>query len=254
MLELKVSLYVLVSLFSPFLLILITLWSMTPYFCNVIFISPSVAKLSSWLLITSLLEFNLSCGKPYIYSYKIFPFLEGCQHVSFQLLLPRFLFLFFLTDLRFSLLLMTFSIRKGDNLFSGVSAIDSSKMNFGNSLNSVSESDSERFLFAFFVLRKAIFRVYHSLDLCSTTHPEVQLELGISQAKKPIRPGWDRDTLPVYSYQEWNSEPQPISSFNAIQFNSGQNFFCFHTIDPNPSPSNTYKIKGLGIVPQVQIE
>ena len=70
---------------------------------------------------------------------------------------------------------------------------------------------------------------------------------------KPIRPGSDEDTLPVSSYPERNSEPLLISGFNAVQFNSGQNFFALNKIDPQPPPSNAYKIKELGIVPQVQI-
>ena len=41
----------------------------------------------------------------------------------------RFSLLIFLTDFGFALLIMTFSIRKGDNLFSCVSSINSSTMN-----------------------------------------------------------------------------------------------------------------------------
>ena len=44
-----------------------------------------------------------------------------------------------------------------------------------------------------------------------------------------------------------------ISVFNAVQFNSGQNS-ALNTIDPQPPPSSTNKIKGLGITPQMQIE
>ena len=73
--------------------------------------------------------------------------------------------------------------------------------------------------------------------------------LRISQRGKPIHPGRDGDILPVYSYQEQNSNPQPISGFSAVQFNSGLN-----TIDPQPPPSSSYKLKGLGIVPKKQIE
>ena len=45
----------------------------------------------------------------------------------------------------------------------------------------------------------------------------------------------------------------PISGFSAIKFNSGQNS-TLNTIDTQPPPSSTYKIKGLGIVLQMQIE
>ena len=65
---------------------------------------------------------------------------------------------------------------------------------------------------------------------------------------KPIRLGWDRDTLP-----EQNSEPLQISGFSAIKFNSDQNS-TLNTIDSQPPPSSTYKIKGLGIFPQMQIK
>ena len=61
--------------------------------------------------------------------------------------------------------------------------------------------------------------------------------------RKPIRPSWDGDTLPVYSYQERNSESLLISGFSAWKFNSGQNS-TLNTIDPQPPPSSTYKIKG----------
>ena len=44
-----------------------------------------------------------------------------------------------------------------------------------------------------------------------------------------------------------------IFGFSAVKFNSGQNS-TLNTIDPQTPPSSTYKIKGLGIVPQMQIE
>ena len=77
--------------------------------------------------------------------------------------------------------------------------------------------------------------------------------VGNKPVEKPIRPGRDGNTLPVYSYQARNSEPLPIFGLN-VQFNSGQNSFDLNTIDPQPLPSSTYKINGLGILPQMQIE
>ena len=83
--------------------------------------------------------------------------------------------------------------------------------------------------------------------------PQNPTRVGNKPGGKPICPGWDRDTLPVYSYQEQNSEPLPISGFSAIKFNSDQNS-TLSTIDSQSLPSSTYKIKGLGIFPQMQIE
>ena len=83
--------------------------------------------------------------------------------------------------------------------------------------------------------------------------PRSPICVGNKPGGKPTCPGWDRDTLPVYSYQELNSEPLQISGFSAIKFNSNQNS-TLNTIDSQSPPSNTYKIKGLGIVPQMQIE
>ena len=76
--------------------------------------------------------------------------------------------------------------------------------------------------------------------------------VGNKPGEKPIHPGWDGETLPVYSYQERNSKYQLISGFSAWNFNRGQNSIL-NTIDPQPPPSSTYK-KGLGIVLQMQID
>ena len=77
--------------------------------------------------------------------------------------------------------------------------------------------------------------------------------VGNKPGGKPIHPGWDGDTLPVYSYQEQNSESLLISGFSAWKFNSGF-YSTLNTIDPQPLPFRTYKRKGLGIVLQMQIE
>ena len=103
-------------------------------------------------------------------------------------------------------------------------------MNLGKSL-SVSELESDEYLFDF-LKEEVMIGIYYSFILCFTTHHRVQLVLGLSQGEKPICPGWDGDTLPVYLYEEQNSEPLPIFSFNATQFNSGQNSFALNTIDP----------------------
>ena len=187
-------------------------------------------------------------GRPYIYSYGIFPFLVGCQHVYFQLLLPRGFcprFFWWILDLLCNLLpfqleRVTICLTVFHPLILAQWILEIHWI--------LCQS-----LICFFVLRKAIFRVYHSLVLCSTTNHRVQLELG-KPGGKPIHPGWNGEALPVYSYQEWNSEPSPISGFNAIQFNSGQNSFALNTIEPQTTPSSTYKIIGLRIVPKMWIE
>ena len=56
-----------------------------------------------------------------------------------------------------------------------------------------------------------------------------------------------------YTHIEWKSDPLPISAFNTVQFNSGQNSFTLNTSVPQPPPSNTYKIKWLEIVPPIEI-
>ena len=82
--------------------------------------------------------------------------------------------------------------------------------------------------------------------------PQSPACVGNKPRGKPICPGWDGDTLPVYSYQERNSEYLLISGFSTWNFNRGQNS-TLNAIDPQPPPSSTYK-KGLGIVPQMQID
>ena len=72
-------------------------------------------------------------------------------------------------------------------------------MNLGKSAASFSESDSDRFFKSLILFEYAVSDVYFSLVLCSTTESNVCYEF--SQGK-PIRLGWDGDTLPVYSNWE----------------------------------------------------
>ena len=178
------------------------------------------------------------------------PFSIGFQCVFFFFLLStstsRFPVRSFFTVLGLDLLDIIFSVEKGDCWSNFVFCNDSIMMNLGKSLY-VTESESDKYLLDF--LKEAMIGVCFSLVLCSTTHHRVQLVLGISQGGKPIRSGLDGDALPVYSYQERNSE----SGFSAWKFNSCQNS-TLNTIDPQAPPSSTYKIKGLRIVPQIQIE
>ena len=88
-------------------------------------------------------------------------------------------FLVFLTFFGLSLVDITFSIRKGENLARHTSSEDSITMNLRKSVTSFSESDSERFRLVF-LFEGAIYAVYFSLALRSSTHHGVQLVLGIN--------------------------------------------------------------------------
>ena len=158
-----------------------------------------------------------------------------------QVSISEFIYIFQIQSTRY------YFFRKGDSWSNFISCSDSKMINLGKSL-SVSESESDRYLLDF-LKEEVMICVYFSLVICSTTHHGVQLVLGISRGRGgPIRPGWNRNTLPVYSYQEWNSEPLPIFGFNAIQFNSGQNSLLktqlTHSIISLPA---LIKIKGLGL-------
>ena len=75
-------------------------------------------------------------------------------------------------------------MRKGRNLAWQTSSKDSITMNLGKS--AASFSDSERFHLDF-VLRRDI-RCIFSLTLCSSTHHEVQLVIGMNQRGSPFTP------------------------------------------------------------------
>ena len=72
-------------------------------------------------------------------NYGTFPFLANCQRLFSGTSTKTFPFLMFLTDFGFALLIFTFSIRKGNNLFTAVSSIDSMTIYCGNSLTSLSK-------------------------------------------------------------------------------------------------------------------
>ena len=107
-------------------------------------------------------------------------------------------FLVFLTVFGLALVDITFSIRKGKNLAKHTSSKDSITMNLGKSAASFSESDSERFRLVF-LFEDAIFAVYFSLALRSSTHHGVQFVLGINQGGNPFALVETGDTRPVYS-------------------------------------------------------
>ena len=56
--------------------------------------------------------------------------------------------------------------------------------------------------------------VYLSLVLCLTAHHGVQLMLGINQGSNPFALVETRDTIPVYSCQDHDSEPQSNFGFS----------------------------------------
>ena len=89
-------------------------------------------------------------------------------------------FLVFLTVFGLALVDITFSMRKGENLARHTSSKDSITMNLEKSAASFSESDSERFRLDF-LFEDAIYTVYFSLALRSTTHHGIQLVLGMNQ-------------------------------------------------------------------------
>ena len=76
-------------------------------------------------------------------------------------------------------------MRKGENLARQTSSKDSITMNLGKSAASFSDSDSVWFRLDFFV-EDAIYAVYFSLALRSTTHHGVQLVLGMNRGGNPF--------------------------------------------------------------------
>ena len=76
-------------------------------------------------------------------------------------------------------------MRKGDNLARHTSSKYSMIMNLGKSAASSSESDSDRFRLDF-LFEDAIYAVYFSLTLRSTTHHGVQLVWGKNQEDNPF--------------------------------------------------------------------
>ena len=116
---------------------------------------------------------------------------------------------FFFTFFGLDLLDIIFSIRKGDNWSNFVSCRDSIIMNLGKSL-SVSELKSDKYLFDFLEGRSHDWCIFFIGPMLH--HPPGSPScVGNKPGGGPIHPGWDGDTLPVYSYQEQNSEPLPIS-------------------------------------------
>ena len=163
----------------------------------------------------------------------------------------RFPFQSFFTFFGFDQLNIIFSIREGDSWSSFVSCNDSIMKWLWKSV-SVSKSELDRYLFDF-LKEEAMICVYFSLVLCSTTHHGVQFVLGINWRGNPFTLVEMGDITTTLIKREILSLSQFLV-FITLKFNSGQNSLDVNTINPQPLPLSTYKIEGLGIVLQEQIE
>ena len=105
-----------------------------------------------------------------------------------QIAVPLFFFFsfFFFTFLEVTLVDITFSIEKEENLAMQIFSKDSMTMNLGKSAASFSKSNTERLFFCFFFYEESIGNVNFLLILCSTIYHGVQLELRIYQAGNPF--------------------------------------------------------------------
>ena len=117
--------------------------------------------------------------------YERFSFLIFSATLRLSNLTSKLPFLVFLTVFGVALVEITFSMRKGKNLASQTSSKDSITMNLGKSAASFSLFDSDRFRLVS-LFEDAIYAVYFSLALRSTTHHGVQLVLGMNQGENPF--------------------------------------------------------------------
>ena len=171
----------------------------TPCFPRADAISSFVANANSLLLKTPLEVLNFSCGYALhlvVWNVFIFDMFSACLRLSTSI--SKLPFLVFLKVFGLAFVDITFSIRKGENLAMHTSSNDSITMNLGKSAASFSKSDSERFRLVFW-FEDAIYAVYFSLALRSSTHHGVQLVLGINQGGNPFALVETGDTRPVYS-------------------------------------------------------
>ena len=153
---------------------------------------------NSLLLITPLEVLSFSCGYALhlvVWNVFIFNMFSACLWLSTST--SKLPFLIFLTVFGLAFVDIT-SLRKGENLARQSSSKDSMTMNLGKSAASFAESDSVRFCLYFF-FEDAIYAVYFSLALHSSTHHGVQLVLGMNQGGNPFPLVETGDTRPVYS-------------------------------------------------------
>ena len=164
---------------SPFLMEIFFIF-VTPGFPWADSISSSVANANSLLLINPLEVLSFSCGYALhlvVWNVFIFDMFSACLRLSTST--SKLPFLVFLTIFGLALVDITFSMRKGENFARHISSKNSITMNLGKSAASFSESDSERFRFDF-LFEDAMYAIYFSQALRSSTHHGVQLVLGMN--------------------------------------------------------------------------
>ena len=140
-------------------------------------------------------------------------------------------FLVFFTLFGLSLVDITFSMRKGENLARQTSSKDSITMNLGKCAASFSESDSERFRFDF-LFEDAIYAEYFSLALHFSTYHGVQLVLGMNQRGNTFALV-EMGIRDLYTRVEGR-----LPSRCQFQVLSTGQITILNTIDPQPPPSS----------------
>ena len=156
---------------SPFLMEILLIF-VNLSFLRADAISSSVASANSVLLITRFEVLSFSFRRMKSFHFKYVFCLPPFVHINKQVSVPCLSTIFVL-----ALIFVTFSKRKEDNLAKQTSSKYSMTMNLGKSAASHSESDSERFRFAFFIWRR------HDCNLFFITHHEVQLVLRMYQGE-----------------------------------------------------------------------
>ena len=133
---------------------------------------------------------------------------------------------------------------KGDKLVIGA-LLDSMIMNLGKgtSVSLSEESNLFKLHLNFLFDKEAISVIYFSLVLCPTIHHGVQLEKGMNQGGNPFTLA---ETRIQYQYTLIKSKILNLCQILVFitQSNRVKKSFPLKTIDPQPSPSSTYKIKG----------
>ena len=145
-------------------------------------------------------------------------------------------FLVCLTVFELALVDITFSMWKGENLSKQTSPKDSITMNLGKSVASFFESDSERFRLDF-LFEDAIYTVYFSLALRSTTNLEVQPVLGTNQGGNPFA------LVETGIRTQYTRVEGRLPSRCKFQVLSTGQIPILNAIDPQLPPSSTKQIR-----------
>ena len=163
----------------------------TPCFLRADAILSSVANANSLLLITPLEVLSFPCGYAlHLVVWNVFIFNVFCLSTSTS----KLPFLVFLTFFRLALVDITFSIRKGENLARHTSSNNNES---GEVCFLILQVCFWKVPFSF-LFEDAIYAVYFSLALRSSTHHGVQLVLGINQGGNPFALVETGDTRPIY--------------------------------------------------------